>query len=56
MWLVERECIAGDGCKFEFDVFYDWQPVKLTKEVCGGVVWMAPEDNVGNRDFGLTAA
>ena len=43
-----RECIIGDGCKFEFDAFLDGQPVKLRK-VCGGAVWMAPEDNAGNR-------
>jgi hypothetical protein len=48
-WLVGRECIVGDGCKFEFDAIFDGQPVKLTKEVCGGAVWMAPEDNAGNR-------
>jgi hypothetical protein len=33
-WLVQRECIVGDGRKFEFDAFFDGQPVKLTKEVC----------------------
>ena len=48
-WLVGRECIIGDGCKFEFDAFFDGQPVKLTKKVCRGAVWMAPEDNAGNR-------
>jgi hypothetical protein len=45
---VDRECIVGDGCKFEFYAIFDGQPVKLTKDVCGEV-WMAPEDNVGNR-------
>jgi hypothetical protein len=30
-------------------LFFDEQPVKLTKVVCGGAVWMAPEDNAGNR-------
>jgi hypothetical protein len=44
-WLVGRECIVGDGCKFELDAIFDGQPVKL----CGGAMWMAPEDNVGNR-------
>jgi hypothetical protein len=44
-----RGCIIGDGCKSEFDAIFDGQPVKLTKEVCGGTVWMVPEDNVGNR-------
>ena len=49
-WLVGRECIIGDGCKFEFDAFFDGQPVKLTKKVCGGAVcMMAPEDNAGSR-------
>ena len=48
-WLVGREYIIGDGWKFKFDTFFDGQPVKLTKKVCGGAVWMAPEDNAGNR-------
>jgi hypothetical protein len=48
-WLTGRECIVGDSCKFEFDAIFDGQPVKLTKEVCGGAMWMAPEDNAGNR-------
>jgi hypothetical protein len=48
-WLVGRECTVGDGCKFEFDAIFDGQPMKLTKEVCRGAVWMAPEDNAGNR-------
>jgi hypothetical protein len=49
-WLVGRECIVvGDGCKFEFDAFFGGQLVKLTTEVCGGAIWMAPEDNAGNR-------
>ena len=48
-WLVGRECIIGDGCKFEFDAFFDGQPAKFTKKVCRGAVWMAPEDNAGNR-------
>jgi hypothetical protein len=48
-WSVGRECIVGDGCKFELDAVFNGQPVKLTKEVCGGTVWMAPEDNAGNR-------
>jgi hypothetical protein len=48
-WLVGRDCIVGDGCKFEFDASFDEQPVKLTKEVCRGAVWMEPEDNAGNR-------
>ena len=48
-WLVGRECIIGDSCKFEFDAFFDGQPVKFTKKVCRGAVWMAPEDNAGNR-------
>jgi hypothetical protein len=47
-WLVGTECIVGDGCKFEFDAIFDDQPVNFTKEVCGGAMWMAPEDNVGN--------
>jgi hypothetical protein len=38
----------------ECDAFFDGQPVKLTKEVCGGAVWMAPEDNAGNS-VGLAA-
>jgi hypothetical protein len=50
MWWLVEECIVDDGCKFEFDAFFDGQPVKLTKEVCGGV-WMAPKDNAGNRIF-----
>ena len=48
-WLVGRECIIGHGGKFEFDAFFDGQPAKLTKKVCRGAVWMAPEDNAGNR-------
>ena len=48
-WLVGRECIIGDCCKFEFDAFFHGQPVKLTKKVCRGAVWMAPEDNAVNR-------
>jgi hypothetical protein len=46
-WLVGRECIVG--CKFEFDAFFDGQPAKLMKEICGGAMWMAPKDNAGNR-------
>ena len=52
-WLVGRECIVGDGCKVEFDAFFDGQPVKLTKEVCAAAVWMATEDNAGNRILDL---
>jgi hypothetical protein len=48
-WLVGRECIVDDGYKFEFDTIFDEQSVKLTKEVCRVAVWMAPEDNAGNR-------
>jgi hypothetical protein len=48
-WLVGRECTVDDGRKFEFDAIFDGQPVKLSMEVCGGAVWMAPEDNAGNR-------
>jgi hypothetical protein len=44
-----RQCNVGDGCKFEFDAIFDGQPVRFTKEVNGGAVWMAPEDNAGNR-------
>jgi hypothetical protein len=44
-----RECIVGDSCKFEFNAFIDGQPVKLMKQVFGGIMWMAPEDNAGNR-------
>jgi hypothetical protein len=29
--LMGRECIVGDGYKFEFDAIFDGQPVKLTK-------------------------
>ena len=39
--------------KVEFNTFFDGQPVKLMKEVCAGAVWMAPEDNAGNRILGL---
>ena len=48
-----RECIIGDGCKFKFDAFFNGQPVKLTNKVCGGEVWMVPEDNAGNRVLDL---
>jgi hypothetical protein len=48
-WLTGRECIVGDGCKFEFNAIFDGQPVKLMKEVCIGAVWIALEDNAGNR-------
>jgi hypothetical protein len=52
-WLVGRQCINLQPlivatCKFEFNAIFDGLPVKLTKEVCGGAVWMASEDNVGN--------
>ena len=56
MWWLVRECIVGDGCKVEFNAFFNGQPVKLMKEVCAGAVWMArlaPEDNAGNRILGL---
>ena len=46
--MVERECIIGDGCKFEFDAFFDGQPVKLTKKVCLRTMWAT--------EFGLAAA
>jgi hypothetical protein len=50
MWrMVGRECIVGDGCKFKFDAIFDWQPMKLMKEVCRGAVWMASDDIAGNR-------
>jgi hypothetical protein len=52
-WLVGRQCILGDVCKFGFDAFFDGLPMKLMKEVCGGAVWMAPEDYVGNTMLDL---